>query len=117
MPLPRQQAAAMAAMVASAGVAGLGTARPLQRAFSSQPQRKLRTVIVRAEDAKVTREFKEGDEKATAAKGDGALYADQIKAPPPPSLYPRPFPCHARSSEAASPLSGSESRNVNQEHI
>ena len=38
-------------------------------------------MIVRAEDAKVTREFKEGDEKATAAKGDGALYADQIKVP------------------------------------
>ncbi len=77
----------MAAMLAPAGVAGLSATRPVQRAFSSSQQRRPRTVItVRAEDAKVTREFKEGDEKATAAKGDGALYADQIKAPPlPPS--------------------------------
>ena len=77
----------MAAMLAPAGVAGLSAVRPVQRAFSSHQQRRPRTVItVRAEDAKVTREFKEGDEKATAAKGDGALYADQIKVPPfPPS--------------------------------
>ena len=83
----------MAAMITSAGVAGLGTARPLHCAFSSQPKRNLRTVTVRAEDAKVTREYKEGDEKATAAKGDGALYADQIKAPPLTS--PTPFVDHA----------------------
>jgi len=81
------QATVMAAMLAPAGVAGLSATRPVQRAFSSHQHRRPRTVItVRAEDAKVTREFKEGDDKATAAKGDGALYADQIKAPPlPPS--------------------------------
>ena len=70
----------MAAMLAPAGVAGISAVRPVQRAFSSHHQRRPRTVMaVRAEDAKVTREFKEGDAKATPAKGDGALYADQIK--------------------------------------
>ena len=73
----------MAAMLGAAGVAGLSVARPLQQPFSSHKQRRARIMItVRAEDAKVTREFKEGDDQATTAQGDGALYADQIKASP-----------------------------------